>query len=274
MTIDRERLRRRAHSKLISNAFHRRVGLGPTSTSIRCRSLLTASRTTLAAIAEKRGMVAFRCESADGKSPTRATRRQIENQVSTSAHEHLIIYLRRTPQVAGRGNGFGASQGNQQRCASTTYRAGQTGEALAQRLEAIAFSLDEEEGLTIVTVAGRARQAFDVDRVTKQFLRPLQERARRLPQVRRRHSEPRRPRVVRVADAQPPDVRLLHSEEGISRSATPTISGTDCSCCETGKARTSSTPSIATSCCGCFTRDSASTAAALSSTNCSERFPI
>lgn len=49
------------------------------------------------------------------------------------------------------------------------YQAGQSGEALIQKLDALAFSLDEEAGLTILDVASRARAAFDVERVTRRF---------------------------------------------------------------------------------------------------------
>ena len=49
------------------------------------------------------------------------------------------------------------------------YRRGQPGEALIQKLEQIAFTLDEEGDLTIVDVSGRVRAAFDVEKVTKKF---------------------------------------------------------------------------------------------------------
>ena len=45
----------------------------------------------------------------------------------------------------------------------------QEGEALIQRLESIAFSLEEEEGLALVDVTSRVRAAFDVEKVTKRF---------------------------------------------------------------------------------------------------------
>ena len=49
------------------------------------------------------------------------------------------------------------------------YHSGQNGEALIQKLAAIAFSLDEERDIGIVDVASRVRDAFDVDGVTKRF---------------------------------------------------------------------------------------------------------
>jgi len=49
------------------------------------------------------------------------------------------------------------------------FDASQSGDPLIQRLEQIAVGLEEEEKITVVDVAGRARAAFDVDKVTKKF---------------------------------------------------------------------------------------------------------
>lgn len=118
----------------------------------------------LTAVAQKRGFVAFICSSI----PDRPTRLKLDHQVAKSAREHFIIYadkdsgwqvwqwVRREPgkPMASRDHRFDVSQ---------------SGERLIQRLEQIAVSLDEEEDLTLPEVAGRARAAFDVDRVTKRF---------------------------------------------------------------------------------------------------------
>lgn len=118
----------------------------------------------LNAVAQKRGFVAFVCASI----PDRPTRLKLDHQVAKSAREHFIIYadkgsgqqvwqwVRREPgkPLASRDHRFDASQ---------------SGDPLIQRLNQIAVSLDEEETLTVVEVAGRARAAFDVDRVTKRF---------------------------------------------------------------------------------------------------------
>lgn len=123
----------------------------------------------LHAIAEKRGMVAFEaCVVPDGGVPDYATRRSIERSVAKVAHEHLIIYTdaAKTTQVwqwVKREPGRPAS------CKQHTFDKDQPGDALIQKLQLIAFSLEEEEDLTVVDVAGRVRKAFDVDRVTKRF---------------------------------------------------------------------------------------------------------
>jgi len=118
----------------------------------------------LTAVAQKRGFSAFVCQSI----PDRPTRLKIDHQVTKSAREHFVIYadqnsgqqvwqwVRREPgkPLASRDHRFDVSS---------------TGDALIQRLEQIAVTLDEEESLTVVDVAGRARAAFDVDKVTKKF---------------------------------------------------------------------------------------------------------
>jgi hypothetical protein len=45
----------------------------------------------------------------------------------------------------------------------------QSGDALIQKLEAITFPLNEEEGLTLTGVVFRLRDAFDRDRITRRF---------------------------------------------------------------------------------------------------------
>jgi hypothetical protein len=123
----------------------------------------------LAAVAQKKGMVAFNCDSgADGQPPDHATRRKIERQVSKSVHEHLILYLDkdRTTQIW---QWVKREPGKPTACREHHYHKSQSGDALVQKLQAIAFSFEEEETLTIVDVTRRARKAFDVERVTKRF---------------------------------------------------------------------------------------------------------
>jgi Eco57I restriction-modification methylase len=121
------------------------------------------------AIAEKRGMVVFESEPGpDGTLPDYATRRKIEKQIRKAAHEHLIIYAdgARKTQIW---QWVRREPGRPDACREHRFTVGQPGDALVQKLEAISFSLDEEEELGIATVTGRAREAFDVERVTKRF---------------------------------------------------------------------------------------------------------
>ncbi|MEI6634843.1 MAG: DNA methyltransferase, partial [Chlamydiota bacterium] len=124
---------------------------------------------TLSAVAEKCGMAAFVCGPGhNGRIPAYPVRRRIERQVARSAHEHLIIFTGGKPaaqvwQWVRRGHGKPAV------CREHPYHIGQPGDSLVQKLHALAVSLEEEDCLTLPDVTGRARKAFDIERITKRF---------------------------------------------------------------------------------------------------------
>ena len=123
----------------------------------------------LGAIAEKRGIVVFVCGPANnGSMPDYSIRRKIERQVTKSHHEHLIIYLNadKTRQVW---QWVKRQSGKPAQCREHTYYASQSGDLLIQKIDNLAFSLEEEEQLTIIEVGRRAKKAFDVEKVTKKF---------------------------------------------------------------------------------------------------------
>lgn len=130
---------------------------------------ITGTTFTLRAVAEKRGMVAWVCQAPDGQQiPDRTTRKKIETQVAKTTLEHLIIFAdgKRAEQIwcwARREAGKPASVPEHFWYASLGNR------GFLQKLQAIAFSLAEEDTLTLVDVTTRARSAFDVERVTKRF---------------------------------------------------------------------------------------------------------
>ena len=119
---------------------------------------------TLTAIAQKRGFVAFTCPSI----PDRPTRLKIDHQVTKSAREHFVIY---TDEAAGQQVWQWVRRETGKPIASRDHRfdVSQSGDPLIQRLDQIAVSIDEEEGLTLPDIAGRIRSALDVDKVTKKF---------------------------------------------------------------------------------------------------------
>ncbi|MCI0490243.1 MAG: SAM-dependent methyltransferase, partial [Blastocatellia bacterium] len=130
---------------------------------------ISDKKVELTAFAEKRGVVAFTCSpSLDGRIPDYATRRKIETEVAKSAHEHIIIYLdaNKTTQVW---QWVKREAGKPTACREHTYHRDQPGDALIQKLQAIAFSFEEEEELTLLDVTSRVRAAFDVERITKRF---------------------------------------------------------------------------------------------------------
>ncbi|HMT22686.1 MAG TPA: SAM-dependent methyltransferase, partial [Promineifilum sp.] len=120
----------------------------------------------LRGVAHKRGLVVYLLETAE--MPDGPLRNKIETQVARSRREHILIFAdeAHTRQVwlwALREIGRPLAR------RSFDYHAGQSGEALAQRLDALAFSLAEEDDVTLVEVAGRVRAAFNVERATKKF---------------------------------------------------------------------------------------------------------
>ncbi|HGJ64443.1 TPA: SAM-dependent methyltransferase [bacterium] len=120
---------------------------------------------SLSAVAEKRGMVAFICQC---NIPLYAIRRKIEQQVTKSVHEHIIIFIdnARTTQIwqwVKREIGKPTASREHQ------YYHTQSGESLIQKLRPLAFSLDEEEELNLFGVTSRVSSALDVERVTKRF---------------------------------------------------------------------------------------------------------
>ncbi|MEW6267068.1 MAG: DNA methyltransferase [Thermodesulfobacteriota bacterium] len=119
----------------------------------------------LTAVAQKHGFTAFVCLATI---PDRPARLKIDHKVTKFAREHFVIYA---DQSAGRQVWHWVRRQPGQPLASRDHRfdASQTGDSLIQRLDQITVSLVEEEDLTVVDVAGRARAAFDVDKVTKKF---------------------------------------------------------------------------------------------------------
>jgi len=128
----------------------------------------------LEAIAHKRGMMAYLCPASAGERlPDYATRRRIEQQVTRSTHEHFIIFIdaERTTQIW---QWVKREPDKPTACREHRFDLQQAGDALIQKLDAIAFTLDEEERLTLMQVTSRARAGFDVERVTKRFYEQFQ----------------------------------------------------------------------------------------------------
>lgn len=119
---------------------------------------------SLTAVAQKRGFVAFLCPAI----PDRPTRLKIDHKVTKSVREHLVIY---TAHAEGRQVWHWVRREPGKPLASRDHRFDTTrsGDPLIQRLDQIAVSMDEEEAITVVDVAGRVRAALDVDKITKKF---------------------------------------------------------------------------------------------------------
>ena len=167
MEINRDRIRQLLRDFEFETLFIEELGWDRHTQSINIT--IDEIEYLLTAVAQKRGMVVFLCSATpDGPIPDPQIRRKIQREVARSVLEHLIIHTdaEQTTQIwqcARR------EPGRPLACPELPYSLGQSGEALIQRLVAIAFSLEEEEGLTLVAVTGRVRAAFDVERVTRRF---------------------------------------------------------------------------------------------------------
>ena len=137
------------------------------------RVTIDGSEYELIPAAQKRGFQALLCPTPTGHddltSPAaNQLRRKIERQVTKIAHEHLIIFMdaQCTRQVW---QWVRKERGQPTRCREVRYTVGQSGEYLIQKLQYLAYGLDQEEDLTLPDVTGGARRAFDIERVTKKF---------------------------------------------------------------------------------------------------------
>lgn len=167
MALDTNRIRKFLKEFDLKNLFVEELGWNHYNNQIEVT--LDGNSFHLSAVAEKHGMAAFTCNpSIDGHIPNYELRRKIEKQAAKSIHEHIIIYTdkNKTTQIW---QWVKREAGKPIACREHPYHINQPGDSLIQKLQSIAFSLEDEESLTIVEVAGRARAAFDVERITKKF---------------------------------------------------------------------------------------------------------
>ena len=122
----------------------------------------------LQAIAQKRGFVAYQCVTRGQALPDYATRQKIERQVAKAAHEHLIVF-------ASKNHGtlcwlwVKRELGRPARYRQHFYSKGQSATRLAERLDKLRFTLEEEDEASLAVATLRVADAFDVERVTKRF---------------------------------------------------------------------------------------------------------
>jgi len=164
MQLNRKRVRRHLETFDFEPLFIEEMGWDRQRGSLPV--LVEDEMFTLEAIAQKRGMVAYACH--HEPFPAYRLRRKIETQVARSVHEHVIIHTN-AEQTTQVWQWVKREPGKPAASREHRYDAGQPGNSLIQKLEGIAFSLEEEEGLTIVDVTSRVRAAFDVEQITRRF---------------------------------------------------------------------------------------------------------
>jgi hypothetical protein len=114
-------------------------------------------------------MTIFLCDSGeDGTIPDVQIRRTVDRFLATAAREHIAIFVdsqkpRQVWQWVKR------TSGQTPAYRETWFHPGANGEALVQKVLAIEFQFEEEEGLSLTRVEERVRKAFDLDKVTKRF---------------------------------------------------------------------------------------------------------
>lgn len=179
MSVDINRIRRRVREFDLRGLFIEELGWDYD----RAKSF-EAEGWTLRPIAQKRGFRVFHCASPDDDMPDRAMRQKIDGQVAKNvALEHLIVYTDagNTQQVWQ----WALRQPETPvKYFTDRYEAGQSGQRLAEKLQRLHVSIDDEDRLTIIDVSQRAAQAFRRDKVTKKFYdRFAKEREELLPKI-------------------------------------------------------------------------------------------
>jgi len=124
------------------------------------------------AIAEKRGFTVWLCESPDGQLPDHTTRLKLDRALTQTSFEHLVVFIagdrsRQSWMWVRREPGKPLSPRTHE------FIRSQPGDSLLQKLQILYVSLEEEEKgeLSTIAMAGRARAAFDIERITKAFYR-------------------------------------------------------------------------------------------------------
>jgi REP element-mobilizing transposase RayT len=170
MPFDLQHARPLLHACNLTKLFIEELGWEP------CRKTLTLrvaeNDFALTALAEKRGFIVWLCESPDGSLPDHSARLKLDRKLSETSFEHLIVFV--THDRSRQSWVWVRREPGKPLAARThEYRVGQPGDSLLQKLQALYVSLEEEEAgeVSTVTVAGRARAAFDIERVTKSFYR-------------------------------------------------------------------------------------------------------
>ena len=167
LTLNKNRVRRRLLGFKFSRLFIEELGWDHGGRDIEVP--IANNSFCLKAIAHKRGMVAFHCNmNSENEIPDYPTRQKIEKAVVKTNRENLIIFSS-LDQLNQYWQWVKREPGQPDRTRQHIFHQGQSGDSIIQKLEHIAFTLEEEEDISIVDVSGRVRAAFDVSRITKKF---------------------------------------------------------------------------------------------------------
>ena len=132
--------------------------------------VIDSQRYTLTPIADTGGMQVYLVRSADGALPPRPTRNTIETRLRRTQVEHILVFEDTNKQVAV----FQWVKRGQlgRRVREFSYKRGDSGEPLIQKLQGIAFEIDDFDAqgrIEISKVTARVSKNLDVETVTKKF---------------------------------------------------------------------------------------------------------
>ena len=128
-------------------------------------------------VAEKAGFAVFVCApTPDGGIPDYPTRRKLEAQIAKLAYENIVIFAD-ADHSRQAWHWVKRETGKSPVARERHYHAGQDGIAIAQRLQELEFTLEQEAANPpdIADVANTVRRALDVERVTKRFYERFQQ---------------------------------------------------------------------------------------------------
>lgn len=164
MVIDRPRIGDQLRAFDLPRMFIEELGCDRPASRHPERIEIAGHGFDLTPVAEKRGFRVFHCASI----PDRTTRQKIEREITKRVFEHLIIFTdnEKTKQIW---QWVSREKGRPDAFREHLWLASSDPEPLIQKLAHIAFSLDEEESLTLSGVTHRMRDAFDRERITKRF---------------------------------------------------------------------------------------------------------
>ena len=161
-------LKRRLEARQFKDLFVEELGWDRLAGVSQERLVVDGAEVRLEGVVQKRAVPVYLHRGA--ALPDRQRRRRIERELSRRQLEHLVVFLDET-SGAQVWQWVKREPGRPDRVREHAWRPGEPVEALRQKLDALQFTLEEEEsgriGLTEVT--GRLKRAFDADRVTKGF---------------------------------------------------------------------------------------------------------
>src|SRR5581483_4313223 len=115
------------------------------------------------AVAQKRGLVVFHCETDRTILADRRTLRTAQKQLLKSFHEHVLIFTCEQPRKQVWQWAFHRPDNLPVRHREHPFFSADPPPAFVARLEKLRFGLDEEEGASLVDARRRIAAALDVD---------------------------------------------------------------------------------------------------------------